>query len=153
MYTYKNHQYWMRYALKLAIIAGKKGEVPVGSILVFKKKIIAEGYNASICHNDPTAHAEILALRQGGKKLKNYRLLNTTLYVTLEPCIMCFGAIIQSRIGHLVFGAKEKTNKLSILKKYLKNNIINHKFNITESILLKECSDVLNKFFKKRRKS
>lgn len=141
----------MKHALKLALIAKKKGEVPVGAVLVFKKKIIGEGWNASIHNNDPTAHAEIIALRQGGKKLKNYRLLNTTLYVTLEPCIMCFGAIIHSRIKNLVFGAKEKTNKIGILKKYLKDNHLNHKFSITESVLVEECSNLLNQFFKKKR--
>jgi tRNA(adenine34) deaminase len=141
----------MKYALKLALIAKKKGEIPVGAILVFKKKIIGEGWNASINNNDPTAHAEIIALRQGGKKLKNYRLLNTTLYVTLEPCIMCFGAVIHSRIKHLVIGAKEKTNKIGILKKYLKNNNINHQLSITESVLIEECSNLLNQFFKKKR--
>ena len=151
MNTHNDHNYWMKYALKLAVIAKKKGEVPVGAILVLKEKIIGEGWNASIHNNDPTAHAEIIALRQGGKKLKNYRLLNTTLYVTLEPCIMCFGAIINSRIKHLVFGAKEKTNKISVLKKYLKDNNLNHKFSITESILEKECSNLLNNFFKKKR--
>ncbi|HXK00379.1 MAG TPA: tRNA adenosine(34) deaminase TadA [Buchnera sp. (in: enterobacteria)] len=151
MYTNKDHKYWMKYALKLALIAKKKGEIPVGAILVFKKKIIGEGWNTSIQNNDPTAHAEIIALRQGGKKLKNYRLLNTTLYVTLEPCIMCFGAIMHSRIKHLVFGAKEKTNKISVLKKYLKNNNINYTFSITESILIEDCSDLLNQFFKKKR--
>lgn len=149
MYSYNSHKYWMKHALKLALIAKKKGEVPVGAVLVFKENIIAKGSNSSIYYSDPTAHAEILALRQGGKKLKNYRLLNSTLYVTLEPCIMCFGAIIHSRIQHLVFGAKEKKNKIDIFKKYLNN--INHKLNITESILEKECSSLLNSFFKNKR--
>ncbi|CAL4321412.1 tRNA adenosine(34) deaminase TadA [Buchnera aphidicola] len=149
MHSYNRHKHWMKYALKLALIAEKKGEVPVGAVLVFKENIIGKSSNSSIYHNDPTAHAEILTLRQGGKKLKNYRLLNTTLYVTLEPCIMCFGAIIHGRIKHLVFGAKEKKNKIDIFKKYLNN--VNHKLNITESILEKECSNLLNNFFKNKR--
>ena len=146
-----NDKYWMKYALKLAGIAKKNGEIPVGAVLIFKEKIIGKGWNASIHQSDPTAHAEIIALRQGGKNIKNYRLLNTTLYVTLEPCIMCFGAIINSRIKCLVCGASDKNRNISMIKSLLKNNTFNHNLQIKEKVLLHECSNIINQFFKNKR--
>ena len=98
-----NHEYWMRHALTLAQRAWDEGEVPVGAVLVHNNQVIGEGWNRPIGRHDPTAHAEIMALRQGGLVLQNYRLLDTTLYVTLEPCVMCSGAMVHSRIGTLVF--------------------------------------------------
>src|SRR3990167_11165131 len=105
--TTENHQRWMQRALTLAKQAEKIGEVPVGAVLVFNDEIIGEGYNQPISQCDPTAHAEMIALRQGAKTLGNYRLLGTTLYVTLEPCVMCAGAMVHARISRLVFGAKD----------------------------------------------
>lgn len=99
---------WMKLALKFAYYAEKQGEIPIGAVLVFNERIIGIGWNSSISQHDPTAHAEIMALRYAGIKMKNYRLVNSTLYVTLQPCIMCCGAIIQSRIKSLVFGASSK---------------------------------------------
>lgn len=99
---------WMRHALRLADKAEQLGEIPVGAVLVDEQgNLLGEGWNLSISESDPTAHAEIVALRQGGQYLQNYRLLNTTLYVTLEPCTMCAGAILHSRIKRLVFGAAD----------------------------------------------
>lgn len=133
--------YWMQQALKLAKLAAAKNEVPVGAILVLDNKIIGEGWNQPIISNDPTAHAEIIALRQGSQNINNYRLINTTLYVTLEPCAMCIGAMLHARIKRLVFGAYDSkdTNKL------------NHNIPYAGGILQQECSDLLTEFFQKRR--
>ncbi|WWO98797.1 MAG: tRNA adenosine(34) deaminase TadA [Candidatus Dasytiphilus stammeri] len=147
-----HNEYWMRYALKLANHALKVGEVPVGAVLVRSNKIISEGWNCSINTYDPTGHAEILALRRAGIILKNYRLLNTTLYVTLEPCIMCFGAILHSRINHLVFGARDEifgTTSSMLLKNM---GCFNHQVQITGDILQVDCANLLKNFFKQRRK-
>ncbi|CAL4322046.1 tRNA adenosine(34) deaminase TadA [Buchnera aphidicola] len=142
-------KYWMKIALKNAYYAKKKGEVPIGAIVVFEKRIIGRGRNSSISQNDPTAHAEIIALRRAGKKIKNYRLLNTTLYVTLQPCIMCCGAIINSRIKRLVFGTSYK-------KKYFLENFFldlekKNKFHIKKNVMENQCSKILSNFFKKKR--
>lgn len=142
---------WMKIALKYASYAEKNGEVPIGAIVVFQEKIIGIGWNRSIINNDPSAHAEIIAFRQAGKNIKNYRLNNTTLYVTLQPCIMCCGAIINSRIKRLVFGASYK--KLEE-KDFLKKNLLfleqNHKLKIKKNIMKNECSKILTNFFKKK---
>ena len=100
-------EFWMQQALELALKAQEIGEIPVGALLVKDNQLIASGWNRSIIDHNPTAHAEIIALQQAGQALSNYRLLDTTLYVTLEPCIMCAGAIIHSRIGRVVYGAKD----------------------------------------------
>ncbi|MBK4765182.1 MAG: tRNA adenosine(34) deaminase TadA [Pantoea sp. Brub] len=147
-------EYWMQYALKMAYIAFHKNEVPVGAVLIKKNQLISEGYNTPISYNDPTAHAEVMAIRQGSIKINNYRLLDTTLYVTLEPCIMCIGAIIHSRIKRLVYGAHNtKTGTLHSPINAINDFDINHKIKISSGILLKECANVLNIFFyNKRRK-
>src|SRR5690554_5553257 len=98
-------EFWMAEALKLAQLASEEGEIPVGALLVQDNQLIATGYNQSIKQNDPTAHAEVIALRQAGEALDNYRLPGTTLYVTLEPCFMCAGAMIHARVARLVYGA------------------------------------------------
>ncbi|WP_410051772.1 tRNA adenosine(34) deaminase TadA [Buchnera aphidicola] len=108
MIHHNKDEKWMKVALKYAYYAEKQGEIPIGAVLIFNERIIGIGWNSSISQNDPTAHAEIMALRYAGKRIKNYRLVDSTLYVTLQPCIMCCGAIIQSRIRRLVFGAKSK---------------------------------------------
>ncbi|WWP00027.1 MAG: tRNA adenosine(34) deaminase TadA [Candidatus Dasytiphilus stammeri] len=145
-----DNEYWMRYALKLANYALQVGEVPVGAVLVRSNKILSEGWNCSIKSHDPTGHAEILALRRAGIALKNYRLLNTTLYVTLEPCMMCIGAIVHSRIKHLVFGARENTFRTAsfLLKQ---TDLFNHQVKITGDILNVDCANLLKNFFKHRR--
>ncbi|PHM38257.1 TadA, tRNA-specific adenosine deaminase [Xenorhabdus innexi] len=142
----------MRQAMDLALQAQAKGEIPVGALLVSDNKIIAEGYNHPITDHDPTAHAEIIALRRGGSQLQNYRLLDTTLYVTLEPCVMCAGAMIHSRIQRLVYGASDmKTGAAGSLVDILRHPGMNHRIEITGGVLEQECSAMLSAFFKQRR--
>ncbi|MEG1210495.1 MAG: tRNA adenosine(34) deaminase TadA [Leclercia sp.] len=147
-----NHEYWMRHALQLAKRAWEEGEVPVGAVLVHNNQVIGEGWNRPIGRHDPTAHAEIMALRQGGLVLRNYRLLDTTLYVTLEPCVMCSGAMVHSRIGTLVFGARdEKTGAAGSLLDVLRHPGMNHQVNVTGEVLAPACSAMLSDFFRMRR--
>lgn len=147
MINTNSDEYWMKHALSLAKWAEIIGEVPVGAILVLNNKKIAKGWNSSITKNDPTAHAEIIALRKGGQIVNNYRLLNTTLYVTLEPCLMCLGAILNSRISRLVYGAKDlKNDKLNLWTKIVEKDILK----ITKKVLEKECSNLITCFFKKK---
>ena len=143
----------MRYALELADKAEALGEIPVGAVLVDDaRNIIGEGWNISIVQSDPTAHAEIIALRDGAKHLQNYRLLNTTLYVTLEPCTMCAGAILHSRIKRLVFGASDyKTGAVGSRFHFFDDYKMNHTLEITSGILAEACSQKLSAFFQKRR--
>ncbi|WP_371419699.1 tRNA adenosine(34) deaminase TadA [Pantoea sp. CCBC3-3-1] len=142
----------MRHALTLARRAWEEGEVPVGAVLVQGETVIGEGWNRPIGHHDPTAHAEIMALRQGGKVLENYRLLDTTLYVTLEPCVMCAGAMVHGRVGRLVFGANdEKTGAAGSLLDVLRHPGMNHQVKIEQGILAGECAAMLSDFFRHRR--
>jgi len=145
-------EFWMRQALTLAQRAWEEGEVPVGAVLVQGERVIGEGWNRPIGYHDPTAHAEIMALRHGGKVLENYRLLDTTLYVTLEPCVMCAGAIIHARIARVVFGAcDEKTGAAGSLLDLLGHPGMNHQVKIEQGVLAKECADLLSDFFRHRR--
>lgn len=145
-------EYWMRHALGLARLAWEQGEVPVGAVLVQGDRVIGEGWNRPIGQQDPTAHAEIMALRQGGKVLENYRLLDTTLYVTLEPCVMCAGAMIHSRITRLVFGARdEKTGAAGSLINVLGHPGMNHQIEMVNGVLADECAGMLSDFFRMRR--
>ncbi|KAA1193645.1 tRNA adenosine(34) deaminase TadA [Photorhabdus heterorhabditis] len=145
-------EYWMQQAMKRAIKAWEQGEIPVGAVLVADNEIIAEGWNQSIIAHDPSAHAEVIALRKGGEQLQNYRLLNTTLYVTLEPCVMCAGAMIHSRIQRLVYGASDmKTGAAGSLIDILRHPGMNHQIEITGGVLAEECSTMLSVFFKQRR--
>ena len=143
----------MRYALELADKAEALGEIPVGAVLVDDaRNIIGEGWNLSIVQSDPTAHAEIIALRNGAKNIQNYRLLNSTLYVTLEPCTMCAGAILHSRIKRLVFGASDyKTGAIGSRFHFFNDYKMNHTLEITSGVLAEECSQKLTTFFQKRR--
>lgn len=142
----------MAYAIELAAKAEQLGEVPCGAVLVQGDRIIAEGYNRSICDNDPTAHAEIQVLRQAGKVLDNYRLLDTTLYVTLEPCPMCAGAIVHSRVGTVVFGASDtKTGAAGTVMNLLDDSRLNHWPEVIGGVLQQECSEQLSAFFRRRR--
>ena len=150
--TELNHEYWMRHALRLAQRAWDEGEVPVGAVLVHDNRVIGEGWNRPIGHHDPTAHAEIMALRQGGLVLQNYRLLETTLYVTLEPCVMCAGAMVHGRVGQVVFGARDaKTGAAGSLMDVLHHPGMNHRVEVTEGVLADECSAMLSDFFRHRR--
>jgi len=142
---------YMREALVQAFTAAKKGEVPVGAVIVSRGKIIARGYNRPIATNDPTAHAEIVAVRKAGRKRRNYRLAKCTLYVTVEPCAMCLGAIVQARLDRLVFGALDpKAGAIrSIMAFPLEKT--NHRMEIQGGVLAGECGRALKDFFKTRR--
>lgn len=148
----KDDEFWMRQALNLAKQAELAGEVPVGAILVQDNHIIGQGQNSPIQAHDPSAHAEINALRQGALTLKNYRLPNTTLYITLEPCAMCAGAIIQARVARVVFGASDpKTGAAGSVFNILQNAQLNHRVSLTSGVLAAECSQQLSDFFRKKR--
>lgn len=144
---------FMQLALQLAKQAGKAGEVPVGAIVVKDNLIIGKGSNAPISTNDPTAHAEIMAMRDAAKHLGNYRLVDCTLYVTLEPCAMCSGAIQHARIGRLVYGANDpKTGACGSVINLMVEPKLNHHTEVTQGILANECGTLLSEFFAARRK-
>lgn len=143
---------WMTYAMELAKKAEAQGEIPVGAVLVRDNEILGEGYNTPITEHDPTAHAEIKAIRDAGQKANNYRLINSTLYVTLEPCPMCAGAIIHSRITRVVYGAKDyKTGAVGSVMNLLEHDSNNHKVQHTHGVMEEACSHQISAFFKKRR--
>ena len=143
---------WMRIALNEANLALDENEIPVGAVLVKNDKLIAQSHNRPINKNDPTAHAEIELLRKAGEQQKNYRLIGSTLYVTLEPCAMCFGAMIHARIERIVFGASDpKTGVCGSCINLNEGKIFNHKISITRGILEEESSKLLRLFFKSRR--
>lgn len=145
-------QYWMKLAISLAAEAELHGEVPVGAVLVRDNQIVATGFNLCIESNDPCAHAEIRCLREAGARLENYRLLDTTLYVTLEPCAMCAGAMVHSRIERVVFGAKdEKTGAAGTVINLLQHPNFNHQVDVCAGVLASECSEQLSQFFRRRR--
>lgn len=145
---------WMRHALTLAHKAAELGEVPVGAVLVKDGQLLAEGWNQPIINNDPTAHAEIMAIRNAAKLVENYRLPGTTLYITIEPCSMCAGAIIHSRIARVVFGASEpRAGAAGSVINLLQNEQFNHQTEITSGVLENECSQILKDFFAKRREA
>ena len=145
-------QYWMRQAMLLAAKAEAEDEVPVGALVVYQGQCIGEGWNRSIGSHDATAHAEIMALRQAGLALRNYRLLDCTLYVTLEPCIMCSGAMIHSRIARLVYGAPDtKTGAVDSTLQLLATPGLNHRVSWQAGVLSEDCACQLSAFFKRRR--
>ena len=143
---------WMRYAFNRALEAGERGEVPVGAVVVIEGDLIAEAFNAPIASDDPTAHAEILALRRAAAHVKNYRLAGATLYVTIEPCLMCVGAMVHARIGRLVYGAPEpKAGAIESAMRALEHPTLNHRFEVTAGVLADEARDVMQEFFQRRR--
>ena len=143
---------WMALAIEQAKKAEGLVEVPVGAVLVQDDKLITQAHNQPISTNDPTAHAEIKLLRSAGKKLNNYRLPNTTLYVTLEPCTMCLGAIIHARIARVVFGAYDEiTGVCGSCIDLSTSKWFNHSKEIKGGVLADECKNLLQQFFKKRR--
>ncbi len=142
----------MQRALDLAYRAEAESEVPVGAVVVMNDRCLGEGWNTSVNLNDPTAHAEIIALREAGNQLQNYRLVDTTLYVTLEPCAMCVGAIIHARIERLVFGALDsKRGAVCSATHLIDADFFNHKVNWAGGILAVPCAGVLQHFFRNKR--
>ena len=143
---------WMSLALEQARKAEEEGEVPVGAILVKDGLLVAKAHNQPISTNDATAHAEIQLIRAAGKKLKNYRLTGTSLYVTLEPCAMCLGAIMHARVEHVVFGAYDpKTGVCGSSENLINAKCFNHKINLASGVMENECRQLLKNFFNSRR--
>ncbi len=148
-----NDEKWMRHAMMLAKKAEQMDEVPVGAVVVLDDKIIGEGWNHSITDHDATAHAEIMALRQAGKTVNNYRLLDATLYVTLEPCAMCAGAMVHSRIRRVVFGAYDlKTGAAGSVFNIVCHTQLNHQIEVEGEVLAAQTGALLSDFFSRRRK-
>ena len=144
----------MRYALKLAQRAAELGEVPVGAVLVCGGEVLGEGFNRPISDHDPTAHAEIMALRDAAKRVDNYRLPGSTLYVTLEPCSMCAGAIVHARVSELIFGAFEPKAGVAISQGcFFQSDFLNHRVEVTAGVMAGECSAMIQSFFRSRRKN
>ena len=147
-----NDEKWMQIAINESNAAKSEDEIPVGAVIVKNGQLIAQAHNQPISTNDPTAHAEILVIRKAGKKEKNYRLVGTTLYVTLEPCIMCLGALMHARIERIVFGAKDTKNGVCGSLLDLTNaSQFNHHTIVTGGVLEKQCQEILRSFFKLRR--
>jgi len=143
---------YMKMALEEAEEAGQRGEIPVGAILLKGDRVIAKDHNRCIELSDPTAHAEILVLRKGGEVLRNYRLTEAVVYVTVEPCPMCVSAMVHGRISRLVFGSLEpKYGAVESKLQLLNNNGLNHRVKVDRGILEKECAEILKAFFRDRR--
>ncbi|WP_282130950.1 tRNA adenosine(34) deaminase TadA [Pseudoalteromonas aliena] len=144
--------YWMEQALLYAKQAEQLNEIPVGAIVVKDNQLVSAGYNRSITDNDPSAHAEMIAIREAGKVLNNYRLIDCTLYVTLEPCSMCAGLLVHSRIKRLVFGAADaKTGSAGSIMNLLQEPRLNHQVDVCSGVLSEQCGNAISDFFKSRR--
>lgn len=143
---------YMRAALAEAAVAAIEGEVPVGAVVVVDDDIVATGYNRSIADSDPSGHAEVIALRAAADECGNHRLPNATLYVTLEPCVMCVGTIAQARVGRVVFGAYDtKAGALGSALDLSDSRALNHRFEVNGGLLADECGELLKMFFQARR--
>ena len=141
-------------AIELAKQAEHHNEVPIGALVVYDHKIVGRGYNQPISHHDPTAHAEIMTLRRAGLALENYRLVDTTLYVTLEPCAMCAGAMVHARVKRLVYGATEpRTGAAGSIVNIVEHDALNHRMAVTGGVCAEEASAMLKAFFASRRKN
>ena len=149
----RGHQEFMAMALEEARRGLASGEVPIGAIIVVEGRVIARAFNQPISTSDPTAHAEMLALRDAGKASANYRLTDATVYVTLEPCLMCVGALVHARVREVVYGAPEpKTGALVSAVRGLALGGLNHRFAVTGGVMAEECSQIIQAFFKDRRR-
>jgi len=145
-------EYYMGLALELARMAKDMGEVPVGAVVVFENRVVGKGFNKRESTNSPLSHAEIDAIMEASKELKSWRLENCELFVTLEPCIMCSGAIVQSRIERVVFGARDpKAGAVRSLYSLLEDSRLNHRVVVEEGVLVQECSEILTNFFREIR--
>lgn len=149
MWSFDKDAFWMKHAINLSERAIYKDEAPIGAVLVLNDEIVGEGWSSSIFLNDPTAHAEVLALRNAGKLIKSYRVLGSSLFVTLEPCLMCLGAILHARVSRIIFGTND--NKVGAVRyfnrlKYYTN--INQALSFTSGVIQDECSLQLNKLFR-----
>ncbi len=145
-------EFFMAMAIEEAKRAGEEGEIPVGAVLVSAGQVIARGHNRPIALKDPTGHAEIITLRAGAAATGNYRLAGTSMYVTLEPCIMCAGALVQARVRRLVFGAEDpKNGGVQSLYSLLNDERLNHRVEIRSAVLQEECREILRRFFKDKR--
>ncbi len=144
--------FFLQQALELAREAEADGEVPVGAVMVLKGEIIGRGRNSPISLNDPTAHAEVLAMREACKTLGNYRLEGATIYATLEPCVMCAGALVNARVERLVFGARDlRFGGVRSKFRLADAEVLNHRLEIVEGVLGADCAELLERFFKRRR--
>ncbi len=147
-----SHDIFMQRALQLAAQAEQQDEVPVGAVLVLNGAIIGEGFNQVISLNDPSAHAEAMAIRAAGQALQNYRLVDTTLYVTLEPCAMCAGMMTHARVKTLVFGAADpRTGATGSAIEVVNHPSMNHKIEVISGVMADECGELLRQFFRRRR--
>lgn len=143
---------FMRRALELARRGEAAGEAPVGAVVVLAGEVIGEGYNQPISTNDPTAHAEIVALREAARRIGNYRLAGAELYATLEPCVMCAGALVHARIARLVFGARDlRFGGVRAKFRLADSDLLNHRVEVVEGVLGAECTELLQRFFARRR--
>lgn len=148
-----NHEKFMAKAIELAKLAESEGEIPVGAVVVYQGEVVGEGRNQSITLNDPSAHAEMQAIRMAAQRLNNYRLIDCQLYVTLEPCPMCAGLLVHSRISDLVYGASDgKTGASGSVFNLTCSDKLNHQINVIAGVEQEKCSEMLSAFFKKRRK-
>lgn len=148
-----SHDLFMREAIALARMAAAAGEVPVGAVVVLDGRVVGAGFNQPISSCDPTAHAEVVALREAARAVGNYRLTGATLYVTVEPCLMCAGALAHARVGLLVFGAHEpKAGAVASRMRVLEHEALNHRVAVVGGVLADECRDVLQSFFRERRR-
>jgi tRNA(adenine34) deaminase len=142
----------MREALGLARAGADAGEVPVGAVVAMDGEIVGRGWNSPVARNDPTAHAEILALREAAARIGNYRLEGATLYSTLEPCAMCAGALVAARVGRLVFGARDlRFGGVRSKFQIADSDLLNHRVEVVENVLAVECVELLREFFERRR--
>ncbi|WP_027590889.1 tRNA adenosine(34) deaminase TadA [Pseudomonas sp. RL] len=145
-------EHFMRLALEQARLGAAQGEVPVGAVLVREGEVIGSGFNAPISRHDPSAHAEMVAIRAAAEAAQNYRLPGSTLYVTLEPCSMCAGLIVHSRVARVVYGAAEPRAGVAVSQgRFFEQNFLNHWVRVEGGVLAEECGAVLKEFFKARR--
>ena len=143
---------WMKRALEQAELAAAAGEVPVGALVIKDGQIIGQGHNRNLLDNDPTAHAELVALRQAAARLGNHRLTGCTMVATIEPCSMCAGALIHARIGRLVYGASDpKAGAAGSIVQVINHPSLNHRMEVTAGVLSGKCSEILQRFFRQKR--